>query len=533
MGWWDGLWLNESFAEWMAHKSTAALNPDWNVARRLNNARGEAMASDALAASRPIERAVASDLNADELFDSITYQKGHAVLSMIERFAGETQWRDGLRDYFSQHAYGNTTSADLWAAIGKRAGGNVQAFAASWARQAGFPLVNVETRCLRGKQSLRLTQVRYELRPGYVPTQQWNIALLVSNASRRAKPESVFLATTPVVIEAGSCGDAIVVDAGAGGYFRVRYDATATLALASNTAHLSKADRVRMLADAWALAEVGALSPRVALNMIATFRASDPAELWIEAIEVYRRAEEIVREGEALTSLHREMRTSLAKPFAKLGWSPSESESDVTQILRSRLIGALASAGDEAVQLRARQVFAVYAADATMIDGNVALGSVRAVGINATRAQIDAMIGMLKSGKYPTMEFALGEAIGSVRDPEVARYVLAFALDNSIPRTISSRLVSRVAGNGLNDRAAVDFTAERLEELIARNSRFALRYIIAAPLRGSRDLVLAEKIKTLATARLEEGERLETLRAIASVERNRWAYEAIRGEIKR
>jgi hypothetical protein len=45
--------------------------------------------------------------------------------------------------------------------------------------------------------------------------------------------------------------------------------------------------------------------------------------------------------------------------------------------------------------------------------------------------------------------------------------------------------------------------------------------------------MLAEKIKTLATARLEEGERLETLRAIASVERNRWAYEAIRGKIKR
>jgi aminopeptidase N len=533
MGWWDGLWLNESFAEWMAHKSTAALNPEWNVARRLNNARSEAMATDALAASKPIERALASDLNADEMFDSITYQKGHAVLSMIERFAGETQWRDGLRDYFVKHGYSNTTSADLWDAIGKRAGGNVQAFAASWTRQAGFPLVNVETRCVRGKQSLRLTQVRYELRADYVPAQQWNIALLVSNVSRRSKPEPVFLSSTPITIAVGRCADAVVVDAGAGGYFRVRYDAIATNALASKTSQLSKADRVRMLADAWALAEVGAQSPRVALNMIATFRASDPAELWIEAIDVYRRAEELIREGDELSALHREMRSSLAKPFTRLGWTPATAESDVEQILRSRLISALASAGDEAVQIRARQMFSVYAADETMIDGNVALGAIRAVGINATRAQINAMIGMLKSGKYPTMEFALGEAIASARDPDVARHVLGFAFDESIPRTIATRVVSRVAANGFNDRAAVDFTIQRFDELAAKSSRFAHRYIVAAPLRGSRDLMLAEKIKRLATARLEEGERLETLRAIASVERNRWAYEAIRGKIVR
>jgi hypothetical protein len=107
------------------------------------------------------------------------------------------------------------------------------------------------------------------------------------------------------------------------------------------------------------------------------------------------------------------------------------------------------------------------------------------------------------------------------------------ALDNGVPRTLCIPVASRVAANGFNDHAAVDFTIQRFDELAAKSSRFAHRYIIAAPLRGSRDLVLAEKIKTLATARLEEGERLETLRAIASVERNHWAYESIRGKIVR
>jgi aminopeptidase N len=99
MGWWDGLWLNESFAEWMAHKATAVLNPEWNLVSRKADAKERAMDVDALANATPIERAVERDQNSGELFDSLTYQKGHSVLNMIERYAGEREWRDGLRDY--------------------------------------------------------------------------------------------------------------------------------------------------------------------------------------------------------------------------------------------------------------------------------------------------------------------------------------------------------------------------------------------------------------------------------------------------
>jgi aminopeptidase N len=535
MGWWDGLWLNESFAEWMAHKATAALNPDWNVSRRLNDARGEAMTSDALASAKPIERAIANDRQSDELFDSITYQKGHAVLSMIERYAGEAQWRDGLRDYFKKHAYGNTTSADLWAAIGSRAGANVQAFATTWTQQAGFPLINAELRCddKTKQQMLRLSQSRFELKRGYVPSQQWNVALLVKNVTQSSAAEPAFLSSVAQSMEAGRCGDAIVVDAGAGGYFRVRYNDVASKALAANVSKISTDDRVRMLTDAWALSEVGALSPRVALDQIAGLKANDEPLLWIKAIDIYVRAEELVREGTELAALHREARAVFAKPFALLGWTPKANESDVTQILRSRLIAALAQAGDVQVLARAREVFAAFAKGEQNIDGNIASGAIRAVGFNATRSDVDTMVAMLTSGKFPAMEWALGEALGAARDKEVARYALSFALSESLPRTISTRLITRVASVGLQDRLAVDFTTKNFDALVAKGGRFSWRYVVAAPLRSSRDMKLAEEIKTLATARLEEEERLETLRAVASVERNALAYEAIRGKIAR
>ncbi len=532
MGWWDGLWLNESFAEWVSHKATAALNPDWSVARRLGEARGEAMSADALVASKPIERAIANDRESDSLFDSITYQKGHAVLSMIEGYAGADKWRDGLRDYFAKHAYGNTTSADLWAAIGNRAGGNVQAFATTWTQQAGFPLVNAELRCIAEKQTLRLSQARFSLKRGYVPTQHWNIALLVSNLTKKQAAESVFLSSVAQTVDAGSCGDALIVDTGAAGYFLVRYNDIAQKALAARIKDLSAADRVRMLADAWALAEIGVESPRVALDQIAKLNAEDAPEIWLEALDTYARARDLLRGGKALQALNRDALTVFAKPFARLGWSPQPVESDVAQTLRSRLIEHLAKAGDERIVAQARSTVAAFAKGDATIDGNVAVGAVRAVGARATRADIDTIVALLHSGKYPAMEYALGEAMTSASDESVARYALSFALSDTLPRAIASRIVGRVAGNGLHDRLAADYTKKNFDQLSAKTSRYVRRYLLVAPLSRSRDLALAAEMKTLATARLEEEERLETLLAIASVERNAWAYEAIRSKLK-
>jgi ERAP1-like C-terminal domain len=288
-----------------------------------------------------------------------------------------------------------------------------------------------------------------------------------------------------------------------------------------------------LLTDAWALAEIGVESPRVALDQIAKLDAHDAPEIWMEAINVYGRAVELLRRGKELQTLQRELRPAFAKPFAELGWTPKPGESDVAQILRSRLIETLAEVGDIRMLARARSVFAAFASGDTSIDGNVLSGAMRAVGTHATRADIDAMAAMLQSGKYPAMEYTLGEALTSASDKDVARYILSFALSDNLPRVVTSRIVGRVARNGLHDRLAADFTKENFEKLLARNSRFARRYVVAAPLSRSRDLALAEEIKTLATTRLEEEERLETLRAVASVERNHWAYEAIRGKIAR
>ena len=86
MSWWDDLWLNEGFASWMENKAAADLNPDW-YARRDRGRRAiarRAMGIDATAATHPIIRHVETVDQIGEAFDGITYQKGQAVIGMIE-----------------------------------------------------------------------------------------------------------------------------------------------------------------------------------------------------------------------------------------------------------------------------------------------------------------------------------------------------------------------------------------------------------------------------------------------------------------
>ena len=110
MAWWDNLWLNEGFASWIGTKCTAHFNPQWEVwleksiprdpARRIGIPKEQAMEGDARATTHPIQQPVATEGEANNAFDDITYKKGQSFLRMLESFLGEEPFRDGIRGYW-------------------------------------------------------------------------------------------------------------------------------------------------------------------------------------------------------------------------------------------------------------------------------------------------------------------------------------------------------------------------------------------------------------------------------------------------
>ena len=95
MAWWDDLWLNEAFATWMAYKIVDDWRPEWRIWMDFEAGKGAALALDALVSAHPIRAEVNNAEEAGESFDAITYEKGGAVLRMIEGFLGADRFRDG------------------------------------------------------------------------------------------------------------------------------------------------------------------------------------------------------------------------------------------------------------------------------------------------------------------------------------------------------------------------------------------------------------------------------------------------------
>ena len=118
MKWWNDLWLNESFATYMATKFVDKFYPEWEMWDQfIEDAMNIAMGIDSLKFSHPIDVKVNQPSEIREIFDAISYDKGGCILRMLEHYVGEQSFRDGLKHYLIKHKYNNATGQDLWDSI--------------------------------------------------------------------------------------------------------------------------------------------------------------------------------------------------------------------------------------------------------------------------------------------------------------------------------------------------------------------------------------------------------------------------------
>ena len=142
MEWWNGIWLNEAFATFMEIAACDAYAPDWQRWTTFGLERSAAFETDSLSSTRSVEYEVRSPADCEGMFDVLTYQKGGALLRMLEQYLGDERFREGVSHYLRTHAYGNTDTGDLWDAIEHTSGEPVRRIMDSWIWQPGYPLVS-------------------------------------------------------------------------------------------------------------------------------------------------------------------------------------------------------------------------------------------------------------------------------------------------------------------------------------------------------------------------------------------------------
>ncbi|MDG4796120.1 aminopeptidase N [Micromonospora sp. WMMD1082] len=146
MRWWDDLWLNESFAEYLGTRVTAEatrFDRAWTTFALRRKAWGYA------ADQRPSTHPVAPERVADAAeallnFDGISYAKGASVLRQLVAWLGDEAFLAGLNDHFARHRFGNATLADLLDGLGAGSGRELSDWAASWLRTAQVNTLRAE-----------------------------------------------------------------------------------------------------------------------------------------------------------------------------------------------------------------------------------------------------------------------------------------------------------------------------------------------------------------------------------------------------
>ncbi len=139
MRWWDDLWLKESFATWCSNFAAGELSDDpattW--ATFAAGSKTSALRADQLSSTHPISADIVDLEAVSTNFDQITYGKGAAVLAQLVAFVGRDAFLEGARAYFAEHAYGNTSLADLLAALEPPSGRDLTAWSKLWLETAG------------------------------------------------------------------------------------------------------------------------------------------------------------------------------------------------------------------------------------------------------------------------------------------------------------------------------------------------------------------------------------------------------------
>lgn len=230
MDWWNGLWLNESFATFMAHLALAEAT-EYKEAWKafFSGTKQWAYWEDEMVTTHPIETPVKNTDEAFTNFDGVTYGKGASALKQIHFYIGPTKFRDGLRLYFKNHAFKNTKLVDFLAALEESSKFNLGRWNYQWLQTAGTNSIQVDWACQDGRiNKFDLIQSAPKDHPE-LRVHRSQIGLYVVR-SGRILTNKIVAATyeggrTPLVKAIGlDCPDLVFPNHGDHGFFRVNLD---------------------------------------------------------------------------------------------------------------------------------------------------------------------------------------------------------------------------------------------------------------------------------------------------------------------
>jgi aminopeptidase N len=515
MSWWDDLWLNEGFASWMESRAAERFHPEWNVQLASVANRETAMGLDSLSTAHPVVQHVETVDQASQAFDAITYEKGEAVIRMLEAYVGPDAWRDGVRAYIKAHAHGSSTTDDLWVEVEKTAGKPITAIAHDFTLQPGVPLITVDAgACVAGKTPVTLTQGEFSRdKPAKTPL-AWRVPVSaqVAGSSTVAK---TLVEGGKASLSVEGCGP-VVVNAGQAGYFRTLYTPKAFAGVSASFAKLPAIDQLGVISDAWALGLNGQQAVTDALDLVMATPADADPQVWGKVASILTNIDGMYDGAPAERAAFRKLAVARLSPvFQQVGWTAKAGEPGPVATLRATLITSLGTLGDAAVIAEAKRRYATDKTDPTAVPGPLRKPILAVVGRNADAAAWDALRAQAQAEKTPLIRDQLYTQLASAADPALAAKALALALTDEPSETLSANMISTVAK--LHPDMAFDFAVAHKDAVNGKVDAASRTKFIPGLAKASADPAMVGKVTAYAAANLPAGSRGEAGKSVASI----------------
>jgi len=401
-------------------------------------------------------------------FDGITYGKGQALIRMLENYLGTSAFRAGIRKYMTDHAYGNTTTADLWQALETAAGKPVGAIAGTFTEQAGVPLIIVQASCgPRGAAHPTARGPLHHPRSECAP-QRWRVPVALGPLRALQSAETVLLADEAKEIVAGRCGEAVKLNLRRyrllpGRVRRREPRGVGQIALADGAAGPASSAR-RQLGAAGSRPERSTILFR-ALDEIGN---DDDRAVWEQVIRTFTRSTTSARGSVQRPALQAYARAKLRPCSTGSAADAVGREDDESGFCARGSSGCWVSFNDDEIIAEARRRFASFLRDPAALRPSLRDVVAHLVGENADRQSYDTLLALARKSTNTSERVRYYTAAASARDPALARETLALTLTDELPSTLRSSVINAVASAGEQPELAWDFVQKSFAVLAAK-----------------------------------------------------------------
>ncbi|TRY77959.1 hypothetical protein TCAL_11219 [Tigriopus californicus] len=451
MEWWTHLWLNEGFASFMENTCTHALFPHFDIwTQFVGDTLLEALRLDALASSHPIEVEVGHPAEVDEIFDSISYNKGASVIRMLHHFIGNEAFRKSLHNYIKKFSYRNARTEDLWECLAEGSQKPVGQIMSTWTSQMGFPVIVVRRIVSQGDTTtLTLSQEKFNADGSQSEGYKWLVPIDILTSTGTTQSVLLEQLEMEVTLENTPEDAWVKLNPEYMGYYRVQYPENYMVKFSPDIASkkLSELNRLALLDDLMAFVQAGRVKTSLILEMIRNIKNEDSYVVWRSVGECFGKLSVLLADEACRPDFKKFVIDTMEDVVEKVGWGPKAEEHHTQGLLRSMVISRLGQYGhDNTVQESQRQ-FQAHVEKLGEILADLRAPVYRTVMAHGGEDTYQQMLALYRDTDLHEEKDRISRAMGASQDIEVLKKVLEFAISDEVRSQDSPFIIGSVASN--------------------------------------------------------------------------------------